>query len=111
RPSRARRASTTARTPARGFSTGPTSSRVSAQGGSGAAVESRLAQPAVRAVADVETDELIAAPAHAQVLGRAQQRRVRGGERQQPRNGLELLAGVAVAIDVVGVGCHDALAP
>jgi hypothetical protein len=32
-------------------------------------VESRLAQPAVRAVADVEADQLVAATAGAQVLG------------------------------------------
>ena len=76
--------------------------RVSGQGG--------LAQPAVRAVADVEADQLVAAAAGAQVLGRAQQRRVRRRERQGPGHRLHLLAGLAVDVDAAGLGRGEGLA-
>ena len=52
----------------------------------GLSAEGGLAEPAVRAVADVEADQLVAAAADAEVLGRAQERRVRGRQRQGPRS-------------------------
>src|SRR5204862_4694200 len=55
-------------------------------------------QAAVRAVADVQADELVAPAADPQVLRRSQQRRVRGGEREGPGDGEELLARLAIGV-------------
>src|SRR5687767_16036874 len=93
----------------------PRSPRRAARQGAAAAfsrvaVERRLAQPAVRAVADVETDQLVAAPARPEVFGRSKQGGVGRGERKRPGDGLELFAGLAVAVDAVGLGVDEGLA-
>src|SRR6266536_779808 len=74
-------------------------------------VERFLAQPAVRAVAHVEADQLIAAPAHAEVLWRAQELRFRLGEGEHHRDRRYLLAALAVDVDDVGLELHERLAP
>ncbi len=45
-----------------------------------------------------------------EVLGAAQQARGRRGERQGPGHGLELLAGLAIDVDAVGLGLDERLA-
>ena len=77
--------------------------------GSRGAVERRLAKPAIRAVADVEPDQLIAAPAGAQVLRGPDQRGLGGCEGQSRGDDLHLLAGLPVDIDAVGLDLGDRL--
>ena len=69
-----------------------------------------LAQAAVRAVADVEADQLVAAAAGAQVLRGARQGGGRGGQRQDHRHRLHLLAGLAVDVDRARLGVGERLA-
>ena len=71
--------------------------------------ERGLAQAAVGTVADVEADQLIAAPALAQVRGRAQQGRVRRRQRQDAGDRLHLLAGLAIDVDAVRLGDRERL--
>jgi hypothetical protein len=59
----------------------------------------RLALAAVGAVADVDADQLVAAAAGPEVIGAAQERRRGGGQRQDCRNRLHLLAGLPVPVD------------
>src|SRR3954451_4087786 len=102
-------ASTSATTRACGCSTPPSwrSSAPSAR----AAVERRLAQPAVGTVGDVEADQLVAAAADAQVLDRPDQRGGRRGERENHGHRLHLLAGLLVDVDAVRLGGGELLAP
>ena len=65
----------------------------------------------MRAVAQVDADQLLAAAALHEVLRRPEQRRGRWRERQDPGDGLELLAGLAIeGVDAVGVGLDEGLA-
>ena len=74
------------------------------------AVEPRLAQAAVRAVADVEPDQLIAAAARAQVLGKRSSAESEGASGSVARHRLHLLAGLAIDIDPVGDRGRERLA-
>src|SRR5215218_22476 len=73
-------------------------------------LKSFLAQPAVRAVADVQPDQLVAAAAGAEVLGAARQRRDRGREREDLGDRLHLLAGLAIDVAGARLGVGDRLA-
>src|SRR3954447_13002744 len=73
-------------------------------------LKSFLAQPAVRAVADVQADQLVTAAAGAEVLGAAREGGGRGGERQDRRRRLRLLAGLAVDVDRARLGGGEGLA-
>src|SRR4051794_25880372 len=74
-------------------------------------VESRLAKSAVRAVADVQPDQLIAAPAGAQVLRRPAEGGFRRSERQDGRRDVHLLARLAVDVDAAGTDLRERLPP
>jgi hypothetical protein len=69
-----------------------------------------LAQAAIRAVADVETNQLVAAAAGAQVLRRAGEGRGAGCERQDHCHRHHLLAGLAVEVDLARLGMCKRLA-
>src|SRR5580765_7432729 len=73
--------------------------------------ERRHATAARRAVVEVLLRELVAPGAEAQVLDRPGQPRCRGRERKELAQHLELLAGLAVAVDGVGLGFDEDLAP
>gem|GEM_PF-5049354 len=73
-------------------------------------LKSFLAQPAVRAVADVETDQLVATTAGPQVLGRTWQSGCAWGQGKDHRDRLHLLAGLAVDVDLAGFGVGEGLA-
>ena len=68
-----------------------------------------LAQPAVRAVADVEADQLIAAAALAQVHGRGADPKLTAPAAASGHR-LEPLAGLAVDVDAAGLGGDERLA-
>ena len=73
-------------------------------------LQSALAQAAVRAVADVDPDQLVAAAAGAEVLRLRGSDGGGGGERQDHRHRLHLLAGLAVDVDRARLGVGDRLA-
>jgi hypothetical protein len=64
----------------------------------------------VGAVAQVEADQLIAAPADVEVLGAAEQLGLRRSERQRSGDGEELFAGLTVDVDAAGLRLHQGFA-
>lgn len=73
-------------------------------------LERALAKAAVGAVAYVQPDQLVAATAGAQVVRGAREGRGRGGEWQDHRHRLHLLAGLAVDVDRPRLGVGERLA-
>lgn len=69
-----------------------------------------LPEPAVRTVADVKTDQLIASTASPQILGGPRKGGRAGGEGEDHGDGLHLLAGLAVDVDLAGLGLGEGLA-
>src|SRR5262245_13633223 len=104
-------ASTSATTRACGFST-PRSWRPSrpTRDSAWGPVEPGLTEPAVRAVRDVEPDQLVAAPADPEVLDLAGQRRLRRRQRHHAGDRLHLLAGLVIDVDGVRLGGRELLA-
>src|SRR4051794_36574196 len=73
--------------------------------------EGRHAPPARRAVVEVLGRQLVAPAAVAQVLDAPREAGHVGRERQDDPDGLELLAGLPVDVDLAGLGLDDDLAP
>src|SRR3954467_9594385 len=73
--------------------------------------EGRHAPPARRAVVEVLGRQLVAPVAVAQVLDAPREAGHVGRERQDDPDGLELLAGLPVDVDLAGLGLDDDLAP
>jgi hypothetical protein len=74
------------------------------------ALKRALAEAAVLTVRNVDPDQLIAATAGPEVLGGAREGGGRGGEGQDHRHRLHLLAGLAIGVDGTWLGVGNRLA-